>query len=423
MTDITFNGGKVSGTVTPPSSKSFTHRAIILAALSGGRCRIDNPLISFDTEATMDAVRSMGADVSKDGGSVIVDASAGLHAPSGTIDVLNSGTTLRLMTGVASTFGSETELTGDESIRKRPMGPLLDALALNGVVCSSSDGKPPVRVRGPLKGGRMEIDGGMSSQFVSSIMISAPLAQSPVDIHVVGELVSKPYADITLSMMKRFGADIEETGYGYHVGSKGYTPIDYSVPSDYSSAAFPLVAGALGGEATVRNMDPESKQGDKRIADILEDAGMNVIREKDTITCIRTGRPKAIDVDMSDIPDLFPIVSVLLSTANGESRLYGAPHLRFKESDRIQLTTDMISALGGDITGTDDGCVIRGVERLKGGRIEHAGDHRMMMSAAIASLVSEGPVSMEDDACWNVSYPGFPEQMISLGMRCDRGTR
>ena len=126
---------------------------------------------------------------------------------------------------------------------------------------------------------------------------------------------------------------------------------------------------------------------------------------------------------MSDIPDLFPIVSVLLSTANGESRLYGAPHLRFKESDRIQLTTNMISALGGDITGTDDGCVIRGVERLKGGRIEHAGDHRMMMSAAIASLVSEGPVSMEDDACWNVSYPGFPEQMISLGMRCDRCTR
>ena len=422
MTDITFKGGSIRGKVTPPSSKSFTHRAIILSALAGGKSKVYNPLISFDTEATMDAMRSMGADIHVEGGTIHI-SSNGLHAPDRTIDVRNSGTTLRLMTGVASTFDAETVLTGDESIQKRPMGPLLDALSSKGVVCSSKDGKPPISVKGPLSGGDIEIEGSMSSQFVSSLMISAPLAHSPMDIRVKGELVSKPYADITLSMMRAFGAKVEETGYGYHVENEPYRSRDYTVPSDYSSAAFPLVAGALGGEVTVCNMDPESKQGDRKIADILEMCGMEITRDGDRITCKRTGRPKAVDVDMSDIPDLFPIVSVLLSTADGESRLYGAPHLRFKESDRIQLTTDMITALGGDIIGTDDGCIIRGVERLKGGRIVHDGDHRMMMSAAVASLICEEPVIMEDDACWNVSYPGFVEEMCSLGMRCDRCTR
>ena len=422
MTDITFKGGSVRGKVTPPSSKSFTHRAIILSALAGGKSKVYNPLMSFDTEATMEAMRSMGADIHVEGGTIHI-SSNGLHAPDRTIDVRNSGTTLRLMTGVVSTFDAETVLTGDESIQKRPMGPLLDALSSKGVVCSSKDGKPPVSVKGPLSGGDIEIEGSMSSQFVSSLMISAPLAHSPMDIRVKGELVSKPYADITLSMMRAFGAKVEETGYGYHVDNEPYRPRDYTVPSDYSSAAFPLVAGALGGEVTVCNMDPESKQGDRKIADILEMCGMGITRDEDRVTCRRTGRPKAVDVDMSDIPDLFPIVSVLLSTADGKSSLYGAPHLRFKESDRIQLTTDMITALGGDITGTDDGCIIRGVERLKGGRIVHDGDHRMMMSAAVASLICEEPVIMEDDACWNVSYPGFVEEMCSLGMRCDRCTR
>ena len=422
MNQIRFMGGEAKGELTPPSSKSFTHRAIILASLAEGKSKVRNPLISFDTEATIDAMRSMGADIKieKD---VIEIHTKGLHAPDRTIDVLNSGTTLRLMTGIASTFDSETTLTGDESIQKRPMGPLLDALSKKGVICSSNDGKPPVKVKGPLSGGDMEIDGSMSSQFVSSLMISSPLADGSVDIHVKGELVSKPYADITLAMMRCFGARITETEYGYHVENDAYVPTDYTIPSDYSSAAFPLVAGALGGKVTVCNMDPESKQGDKRIADILETTGMKIIRDRDRITCERTGRPKAIDVDMSDIPDLFPIMSVLLSTADGESRLYGAPHLRFKESDRIQLTTDMSTALGGDIVGTEDGCIIKGVERLKGGNVIHNGDHRMMMSAAVASLICEQPVTMDDDSCWNVSYPGFVEEMRTLGLRCERCTQ
>lgn len=414
--DITFCGGKAEGSVTPPASKSFTHRAIIMSALSKGNCTVREPLLSFDTRSTMEAVRSMGADVKETENGIEISCTD-FHAPSKTIDVGNSGTTLRLMTGISALFDSETTLTGDESIQKRPMGPLLDALSGCKVECKSNSGKPPVAVRGPIQGNEISIDGSSSSQFISSVIMAAPLVGRPMDIVLTKDPVSKPYIRITTLMMEKFGVKVEETKNGYHIEPQDYKSTDYTVPADFSSAAFPLVAGALGGKVTVNNMDPECGQGDSKIIDILRDAGCKIEQEGNSITCYRNTELKALEIDMSDIPDLFPIVSVLMSTAKGTSRLYGAPHLRFKESDRIQLTENMLRTLGADITGTDDGCIINGVEKLRGGRIEHAGDHRMMMSAAIASLISDGPVTMENDECWNVSYPGFPEQMRSLGMR------
>ena len=381
---ISFNGGRAEGRVSPPPSKSHTHRAIIMSALSGGGCRIGNPLLSFDTRSTMEAVRSLGAEVTEGDGYVDVCCPS-LHAPDRPIDVGNSGTTLRLMTGIASLFGSETVLDGDESIRKRPMGPLLEALSACGASCSSA-------------------------------IMAAPLTERGMEVRIKGDLVSRPYVDITIRMMGRFGVSVEETEHGFRIPRQRYSPTDYRVPADFSSAAFPLVAGALGGCVTVDGMDLADPQGDKRIIDVLRATGAEVSVSGEEVTCRRTGRPVAVDVDMSDIPDLFPVVAVLLSTADGTSRLYGAPHLRFKESDRIALTERMLTALGADIRGTEDGCVISGVERLRGGRVEHNGDHRMLMAAAVASLVADGPVEMEDDGCWNVSYPGFPEQMRSLGV-------
>ncbi len=414
--DIAFRGGEVRGTVTVPSSKSYTHRAIIMAALSGGRCVISNPLDSLDTRATADAVRSMGATVeSCDNGLVIKSDS--IHAPDRTIDVLNSGTTLRLMTGISALFDSETVLTGDESIRKRPMGPLIDALSDCGVECRSEDGKAPITIRGPVKKDRITIDGSISSQFVSSMLMMSPLVGRPMDIEITGKAVSRPYIEITVSMMKRFGVDVQRTEDGFHVEPQRYSPCDYTVPADFSSSAFPLVAGGLSGKVTVKGLDMDDPQGDKRIIDILKDAGCGIEIDGDSVTCSKAAELRAADVDLSDIPDLFPIVAVLFSTAKGTSRLYGAPQLRFKESDRIASVEKMLRTLGADITGTDDGCVINGVESLHGGRIEHRGDHRLMMAASVASLVSDGPVSMEDDGCWNVSYPGFVEQMRSMGMR------
>ena len=298
------------------------------------------------------------------------------------------------------------------------MGPLLDALEGCGVSCTSNDGKAPITIRGPVKSDRISIDGSMSSQFVSSMLMMAPLVGRPMDVVIEGKQVSRPYIDVTISVMDRFGVKVGRTDEGYHVEPQRYVPCDYTVPADFSSAAFPLVAGGLSGKVSVEGLDLQDPQGDKAILDILRNAGCEVSAEDGKVTCSCTGRLSATDVDLSDIPDLFPIVAVLLSTAEGTSRLYGAPQLRFKESDRIASVEKMLSTLGADIRGTDDGCVINGVKRLHGGRIEHGGDHRLMMAASIASLVADGPVSMEDDGCWNVSYPGFVEQMRSIGMRC-----
>lgn len=415
MSDIVFRGGRAEGKVSPPPSKSHTHRAIIMSALSEGRCEVSSPLISFDTRATMDAVRAMGAVVTEREGSVTVECES-IHAPDRTIDVMNSGTTMRLMTGISSLFSEKVVLTGDSSIQKRPMGPLLDSLSAAGVECSSNGGKPPVEVRGPITGSELVIDGGVSSQFVSSLIMSSPLTGRPTDVRITGHLVSRPYIDITTSMMGKFGVEVTEEGNVFHAEPQHYRPTDYRVPADFSSSAFPLVAGGIAGRVTARGMDMSDPQGDRKIIDVLKEAGCDVEVSGDEVTCSNTGRLEGAEIDMGDIPDLFPVVAVLLSTAKGRSRLYGAPHLRFKESDRIALTENMLRTLGADIRGTEDGCVIEGVERLHGGRIEHNGDHRMMMAAAVASLVSDGPVSMENDACWNVSYPGFPEQMRSIGM-------
>ncbi|CDF31081.1 probable 3-phosphoshikimate 1-carboxyvinyltransferase [Methanoculleus sp. CAG:1088] len=415
MSDIVFRGGRAEGKVSPPPSKSHTHRAIIMSALSEGRCEVSSPLISFDTRATMDAVRAMGAVVTEREGSVTVECES-IHAPDRTIDVMNSGTTMRLMTGISSLFSEKVVLTGDSSIQKRPMGPLLDSLSAAGVECSSNGGKPPVEVRGPITGSELVIDGGVSSQFVSSLIMSSSLTGRPTDVRITGHLVSKPYIDITTSMMGKFGVEVTEEGNVFHAEPQHYRPTDYRVPADFSSSAFPLVAGGIAGRVTARGMDMSDPQGDRKIIDVLKEAGCDVEVSGDEVTCSNTGRLEGAEIDMGDIPDLFPVVAVLLSTAKGRSRLYGAPHLRFKESDRIALTENMLRTLGADIRGTEDGCVIEGVERLHGGRIEHNGDHRMMMAAAVASLVSDGPVSMENDACWNVSYPGFPEQMRSIGM-------
>lgn len=429
MSDISFAGGELKGTVSPPPSKSHTHRAIILSALSEGRCTVSNPLLSFDTRATMDAVRSLGAEIVERDCALDINCTR-IHAPDKTIDVMNSGTTMRLMTGISSLFDRNVTLTGDDSIKKRPMGPLLDSLSDAGVRCVSADGKPPVTVCGPIIGNELSINGDVSSQFVSSLIMASPLTGFRTVVKVRGKMVSKPYVDITTSMMKKFGVDIttiventddpQEVCHSFVAEPQHYRPVDYTVPADFSSAAFPLVAGGLAGSISVKGMDLHDPQGDKKILDILKGVGCKVESADGVVTCSKDGPLEAVDVDLSDIPDLFPVVAVLLSTAKGTSRLYGAPHLRFKESDRIALTERMLRALGADIASTSDGCIINGVERLHGGRIEHCGDHRMFMAAAIASLVSDGAVTMEDDGCWNVSYPGFLEQMRSVGLRYDR---
>ena len=417
MTKISFEGGTVKGRISPPPSKSHTHRAFFLASMAEGTSTIRNALLSADTKATLGACRAMGAKVDC-GGDGIRITGGNLHAPE-LVDADNSGTTMRIFAGLASMFDSPVTIDGDASLRKRPMGPLLEALEQNGTVCSSNGGLPPVTITGPNRGGNVRIDGGVSSQFITSLMMMSPMLERDSRIEITGNIVSAPYLDVTSHMMRLFGADVSRDGMVVSIkGSTGYRPYDYSVPADFSSAAFPLTAGALGGEVTVTGIDMNDPQGDKAIMDIIGKAGGNVSVSEDSVT-VSASELRGCDIDMGSIPDLFPITAVLLATADGDSRLFGAPQLKFKESNRIETVVNMINAIGGSAEATDDGCIIHGRPRLKGGEIIHKGDHRIMMSAAVASIVCDGPVTMDDAECCSVSFPGFPESMAELGLRSE----
>ncbi len=417
MTSISFKGGEISGRIAPPPSKSHTHRAFFLASLARGESRITNALLSADTRATLAACRAMGAEITEDRDGFRISG-GDLHAPD-MVDADNSGTTMRIFAGLSSMFDSPVTITGDASLRKRPMGPLLDALSQTGTSCASDNGLPPVTVCGPNRGGDVSIDGGVSSQFITSLLMVSPMLENDSAVTILGNTVSAPYLDVTAHMMRLFGASVSKNGRMFGIrGRTGYRPHDYMVPADFSSAAFPMVAGALAGSVTVTGMDMDDPQGDKAIAEILMKAGADVKVDGTEITVSKRDL-KGCEVDMGSVPDLFPIVAVLLSTAEGDSRLYGAPQLKFKESNRIETVVDMINAIGGSAEATDDGCIIHGKPRLKGGRIVHKGDHRIMMSAAVASLVCDGSVDMDDAECCAVSFPRFPEKMSSIGLQSE----
>lgn len=413
--ELAFEGRRISGSIRAPPSKSHTHRAFFMASLSPGDTVVRNPLMAQDTLSTLDAMVAMGAVAEKGQDSVLIRGQP-LQAPTHTIDVGNSGTTLRILAGIASSLTEKVSLTGDPSIQKRPMGPLLNALRDLGAKCESRSGFPPVSVRGPLLGGEVGISGNMSSQFISSLLMAAPLAENDVEISVLGRMVSHPYVNVTLDMMRRFGLNIDTRDDSFHVRSgQPYRSNDYTVPGDFSSAAFPMAAAALGGEVTVTGLDMQDPQGDKAMLDILRQMGADIQVSDNSVRVSRSSL-EGVEVDMGDIPDLFPITAVLAATAEGESRLHGAPQLRFKESDRILHTVAMLHNLGADVTETEDGCIIRGVSRLKGGWVDPVDDHRLMMAAAVASLASEEAVAIKDAECHAVSYPSFLIDMRSIGL-------
>lgn len=415
---MSFAGNAVNGCVESPPSKSHTHRAFFLSSLAEGESTITNCLLSDDTRSTLKAIGSMGASVSIAEDTVII-VGGDLHPPKETVDAGNSGTTLRIFSGIVSMFDEKVRITGDESLNKRPMRPLLDALGQMGVETSSNDGKSPVEIKGSYKGGKITINGGISSQFITSLLLVSPMLKNDSEIVMTGDVVSRPYLDVTTHMMKLFGADVVAEDNTFKVkGNIGYRPHNYRIPADFSSAAFPLVAGALGGKVSVKGLQMDDPQGDRVIVDILRKVGAGVSIEDDTVTVTKKDLI-ATDIDISGCPDLFPILAVLLSTANGKSRLYGAPQLKFKESDRILTTVKMLNDIGASAEGTDDGCIISGKERLNGGTIENEGDHRIMMAAAVASLVCDSPVTMDKAECCSVSYPEFPEHMRQLGMKVE----
>jgi len=405
----------LQGTLSSTPSKSHTHRALVLAGLANGETRLRRPLIGGDTQATVRGMEQFGASFRAEDDDRIVRGGR-LRAPASAIDCANSGTTIRLLAGIASLLPYSVTLTGDASLQQRPMKPLISALTEMGVHASSqNNGCPPLIIRGPNKGRWTHIKGDISSQFISSLLISSALKELDTEIVITTPLKSRPYVQITRDMMSHFGATTAETKNGYRVmGGQRYRPRDYTIPGDYSSASFPLVAGALAGKVTVTGLDPQDQQGDRSILDVLARFGASVTRGGESVT-VGKGDLHGTEVDLGDSPDAFPILAVLATQARGESALTNAEHLRFKESDRIATTVSFLKAMGADIEERKDGCVVRGPTRLKGRSIDPSGDHRILMAAAVAGLVAEGTTTISHGDSYAISYPRFPEDLRALG--------
>ncbi len=411
------NASRLEGTVRAPPSKSYTHRAVFMSALSGGPCRIGHPLLSEDTEASVAGIEALGATVARDKNSFRIVCEE-LRPSKAEIDARNSGTTLRLLTGIAALLKAPTFLTGDASLRRRPIRPLLRALERLGArfKAHGSGGCPPVEIRGPLVGGRTTIPGSVSSQFLSSLLLACPLAQRETVIRVTPPIISEPYVEMTRFMLRRFDvlADAVETSFEIP-GHQVYRPIDFDVPGDLSSAAVPLTAAAVcGGDVTVEAIDLDLPQGDERIVNLLGSFGARVTSSENRVR-VRADELSGQRIDIGDTPDLFPVLAVLATQARGETRFVNGAHLHLKESDRIATTVTFLKAMGADAQATQDGCVIRGPSKLRGAAVESHGDHRILMAAAVAALAASGPTEITDPWCFRVSYPTFLDDFRSLG--------
>ena len=410
---------RVEGTVKAPPSKSYTHRAFIIAALAEGESIIRDPLYSEDTMASLNACRAFGPEVrvdEKDSNCTIKGVGGQLKTPGDVLNVKNSGTTLRIMTSVSALAPGYTVLTGDESLRKRPMKDLLGSLKNLRVSAFSTrdNGMPPVIVKGGFKGGKTEINGNVSSQFISSILIASPYAENVVNLRVKGDFISKPYVDMTLDIMKKFGVQVEyeKSTSSFRIEPQTYKKREYTVEGDYSSSSYIIAAAAaLESDVTLKNLPHDSKQGDKLILDIVRDMGCDVKVKRDEVKIFGHGKLKGVDVDLQNAPDLLPTVAALGSISDGITRITGVEHARYKETDRIQTCALELSKLGVKVKEKKDGLLIKG--GVHGGVVDSHMDHRLVMALYIIGL-KVGDVTIKNASVYDVSFPKFPEIMKKL---------
>jgi 3-phosphoshikimate 1-carboxyvinyltransferase len=413
----------VWGTVEAPPSKSYTHRAIVIGSL-GHYAKITRPLLSADTLATVDACRAFGADVRISGDVIEIAGVIGRpKVPDNVIDAKNSGTTMRLCMSIAALADGATVFTGDDSLRRRPNGPLIKALNDLGAVCYSTrgTGTAPIVVHGLLEGGKVTLKGDVSSQFISSLLISLPFAKVNSRVDIEGELKSKPYVDVTIEMLQAAGCEIE-TGYKeYSVPSgQDYDLKAYRVPGDFSSAAYMLAAAAITkSKVTVANLF-ESKQGDAAILEYLLDMGANVFWDtgNGSVT-VEGGDLHGIDLDAGATPDLVPTLAVLAACAEGTTNIENAEHVRFKETDRLRAITTELRKMGAEIEERQDGLTIKGGP-LHGAAVDGYDDHRIVMSLAIAGLAAEGTTTISTAESVAISYPGFFDDLKKLGAKVEK---
>lgn len=426
---ITTSG--VNGTLAVPTSKSLTHRALIIAAFaadaSGKPALVRHPLRSDDTTLTLDALRRMGYPVeisenAADGIEWVQFAGKRLQSrAAASINIHHSGTSARLLTAVAAVQPRAEvgfiEIDGSERMRERPMQELIEPLMALGAHVLHQNGFLPIRIAQPIPRtstqALVQVDASKSSQFLSALLLIAPLLEGGMNIRLAGEIASKSYSDMTIEQMRKAGVHVQEitengslTGYSVE-GSQVYSLPEYAVEGDYSSASYPLAAAAItGGSITITNLTKDSPQGDRAIVNILTAFGAEASWSAGGLTLVGNTHLRGVDWDMNSCPDIVPTVAVVAMFADGRSTFRNIEHLRFKESDRIQAVIENIERLGGKAFVEGTALVVEPTQNLHGSTILTFEDHRMAMSFALAGLRIEG-VEIENPACVAKSYPDF----------------
>lgn len=410
----------VDFTVTAPPSKSLTHRALVVAALAEGESRILRALRSADTARTREGLAALGVVTTDDGDEILVDGCGGVLPLDGptTMDAGDSGTTLRLLAGLAPLSPWPVTLTGSRRMQERPVGPLGDAVtALGGkVVYQKRSGCPPVTIAGPVQGGAVTMRGDVSSQFVSSLLIAAPCFEDGLDLSLTTPPVSAPYLDLTTAVMEAFGVPVERDGERrFVVGPGQYRGRTYAVEGDWSSASyFFAVAAVCGGRVAVKNLDLSSLQGDRRFLDALVGMGCLVRTDDGAVVLESDGDLDGITIDMAASPDTVQTLAAVAAFAKGPTTITGVAHLRYKESDRIAAIVRVLDALGARVTVCENALTVT-PGPLRGGAVDPKNDHRTAMSAAVIGL-GAGDVRVLNAECVDKSFPDFWEVLQGAGL-------
>ncbi|AXR81571.1 3-phosphoshikimate 1-carboxyvinyltransferase [Natrarchaeobaculum sulfurireducens] len=423
--NVTIVPSTLEGTVRAPPSKSYTHRAILAAGYADG-ATVRDALWSADTRATARAVSLFGGavDRAEDGTLEVTGFDGRPEVPADVIDCDNSGTTMRLVTAAAALADGISVLTGDESLRSRPQGPLLDAIAALGGEAASTrgNGQAPLVVTGPIASGEVSIPGDVSSQYITALLMAGAVTDEGIDVVLETELKSAPYVDVTLEVLSDFGVDAQETADGFSVdGGQSYRRAggEYAVPGDFSSISYPLAAGAIAGEAGVRieGANP-SAQGDTAIVEIVDRMGADVDWDREAgVIDVSSASLSGIEVSVEDTPDLLPTIATLGAVADGETHITNAEHVRYKETDRVSAMAEELGKMGVETTEERDSLTIHGSDSsLEGATVSGRGDHRIIMSLALAGLVADGETTIEGTEHVDVSFPGFFDALSGLGV-------
>ena len=405
----------LTGSILIPASKSHTIRAVTIAAVAKGISTLRNPLMSDDARSAIEGAREMGASVDL-GTNWVIEGTGGAPGQNcRQINVGNSGTSLRILTGLCSLSKHPVSFDGDKSIRQRPMMPLLTALSnLGAEIVESADGKCPFTIRGPIQGGKTTING-VSSQFLTALLIACPLAPSDSEI-MVENLNEKPYVEITLDWLRRQGIRFEQRGLEWFkiYGKQHYKAFEREIPADFSTAAFPLCAAAItGSELLIRGLDFNDHQGDKEVFNYFERMGMQIRHFPEGVLAKGTGLT-GIDINMNATPDALPAMAVAACFAKGTTRLLNVPQARLKECDRIAAMAKELTKMGAKVEELPDGLIIHR-SNLKGTEVHGYDDHRMVMALSVAGLAAEGETTVDTAESASVTFPGFVNDMSRLG--------